>query len=228
MSSVPESGRRSRSRSAGSARTTSRSSPSAVDLLTARLREEILDGRRAGGERLREQALAEAHEVARHTVRAALRQLAAEGYVTIAPNAGARVTSLSREDITDLSATRELLELAAVERILALESGRMPQAVHQAAARFATSCRNNAAWPEVVREHALFHEALVAAAGSPRLTRAHAVLSVELTLFLVQARAEFPPEALAAEHLALIDALEQRGPAALLEHLAASRAALLG
>lgn len=215
-------------RSSSSSEGAATPSASAVELLAAELRTEILDGRRAGAERLREQELAGTHGVARHTVRAALRQLAAEGYVAIAPNAGARVTSLSREDIADLSATREVLEIAAVERVLAAGSGRLPDGVHRAAAHFAARCRDGAAWHEVVVAHAHFHEALVAAASSPRLTRAHTALSVELTLFLVQGRADFPPETLAVEHLALVDALEQRGSEALLEHLAASRAALLG
>lgn len=215
-------------RSGGSATTTPPTSASAVELLAGELRGKILDGRRAGDERLREQELAAAHGAARHTVRAALRQLAAEGYVRIAPNAGARVASLSHEAISDLHATRLLLELHAAERALDAGAGRLPASVHAAVADFATRCRGGAAWHELVVAHAGFHETLVAAAGSPRLARAHAALSVELTLFLVQGRAEFPPEALAAEHLELVTELERRGPEALREHLAASRAALLG
>ncbi len=212
---------------------------SAAATLAKALRARVLDGELAGGERLREQALADAHDVARHTVRAALRQLEAEGLVRIAPNAGARVASLAPTDIADLSATRTLLEVGAVRLALARHGGRLGPEAHAAAARFAAVCRahgerangepqgRSPRWGVVVLAHARFHEALVAAAGSPRLTRAHAALSNELALFLAQGRPHFSPAALAREHVALVAALEREGPAALEAHLAASASALL-
>lgn len=232
---------------------------SAAEVLAAALRGAILDGALAGGERLREQALAGEHDVARHTVRAALRLLEGEGLVVIAPNAGARVAALDPAGIADLSLTRTLLEVGAVR--LALARGPLPPSVHAAAARFAAVCRGEGAdvgphaphrpsgpagddadgaalgppqparepsWGAVVLEHARFHEALVAAAGSPRLTRAHAALSSELALFLVQGRPHYALASLAEDHLGLVTALERTGPGALEEHLAASAAALLG
>lgn len=201
----------------------------AAEKLATTLRAEILDGGRVGGERLREQALADDHEVARHTVRAALRRLEAEGLVRIRLNAGARVAGLDRAEIADLAATRTLLEVGAVRLALARGGGRLPPVTHAAAADFARLCRDAPPppWGAVVLAHAALHEALVAAAGSPRLARAHAALSSELALFLVQGRPHFTLEALAADHLALVAALEADGPSALEAHLAASAAALL-
>ena len=54
---------------------------STVDALAAALRPRILEGELAGGARLREQELSDDYGVARHTLRAALRALAAEGLV---------------------------------------------------------------------------------------------------------------------------------------------------
>lgn len=201
---------------------------SAVDALTAAVRASILDGSLPGGERLREQPLADAHDAARHTVRAALRQLAAEGLVTLVPNAGARVARLAPAEIADLAATRTLLEVGAVRLALERGGGRLPQEAHAAAERFAALCRSGPGWGAVVLAHAGLHEALVAAAGSPRLARAHAALSIELALFLVQGRPHFALEALAADHLALLAGIERDGPEALEAHLRASAAALLG
>lgn len=201
---------------------------SAVDVLAARVRAAILDGALAAGERLREQALADAHDAARHTVRAALRRLEGEGLVTLAPNAGARVASLSPAGIADLAATRALLEVGAVRLALARGHGRLPSTAHEAAERFAALCRSGPSWGAIVLAHATLHEALVGAADSPRLTRAHAALSNELALFLVQGRPHFTPEVLAADHLELLAALEREGPRALEAHLEASAAALLG
>jgi hypothetical protein len=73
-----------------------------------------------------------------------------------------------------------------------------------------------------VAEHDLLHRALVGAAGSGRIARAHASLSAELQLFLVQGRPAFPLEELAADHLALVAGLEREGLPALERHLAAS------
>ena len=228
---------------------------SAAETLAATLRGAILDGALPGGERLREQALADEHDAARHTVRAALRLLEGEGLVVIAPNAGARVASLDPAEIADLARTRTLLEVGAVR--LALARGPLPQSVHTAAGRFAAVCRGARAdagveqpprpphgsqgaeggrlaphrpsrWGAVVLEHARFHEALVAASGSPRLSRAHAALSSELALFLVQGRPHFSLEALACDHLELVAALDAEGPGALEQHLQESAAALLG
>ena len=69
---------------------------STVDAIAAALRTRILDGDLGAGERLRELELAEAYGVARHSLRAALRALAAEGLVVIEPNRGARVAALTR------------------------------------------------------------------------------------------------------------------------------------
>jgi DNA-binding GntR family transcriptional regulator len=202
----------------------------AADALATVLRGRILDGALPGGARLREQALAAEHDVARHTVRAALRALAADGLVRIEPNRGAGVTALSAADIADLHAARSVVERGAVELALARHGGRLPPAVHAAAGALVACCRAEPApaWREVVAAHGALHEALVAAANSPRLARAHAALAAELALFLVQGRPHFALETLATEHLQLVAGLERDGPRALSAHLEASASTLLG
>ena len=61
-----------------------------------KIREEILSGVYQDGEELREVTLGEKLGVSRTPVREALRQLELEGLVTIVPNTGAYVTSISR------------------------------------------------------------------------------------------------------------------------------------
>ena len=87
--------------------------PSTAQLLAADLRREILDGSPAAGERLRERELVERYGVARHTLRAALRQLAGEGLVRIEPHRGATVARLGPEDVRWLYELRAALELEA-------------------------------------------------------------------------------------------------------------------
>ena len=97
-----------------------------VETVTDALRREILDGERTGGERLVEQELTARYGVARHTLRAALRQLAAEGLVRIEPNRGARVARLGAEDIIELYELRTALEVEAARLALERHRGRLP------------------------------------------------------------------------------------------------------
>ncbi|MCW3038561.1 MAG: GntR family transcriptional regulator [Solirubrobacterales bacterium] len=201
-----------------------------VDALADALRERILDGELPGGTRLREQELTDAYGVARHSVRAALRSLAARGLVTIEPHRGAHVTLLADEDVAGLYVLRGILEVGAARIALERAGGRLPGAVHECAQAFATLCcaREEPAWSAVVVAHNALHEAIVAASDVPRLVTAHAALSAELQLFLVQGRPHYTLRRLAADHVGLVLALERDGPQALEEHIRLSTDALLG
>lgn len=79
--------------------------------------------------------------MARHSLRSALRALQGEGIVQIEPNRGARVKSLSPEDVRGLSELRIALELEAARMALERDGGRLPASVHGAADRLASLCR---------------------------------------------------------------------------------------
>lgn len=79
-------------------------------LVVDKLRERILSGTVAGGERLVEGRLSEELGVSRMPVREALRQLASEGIVTIEPRRGATVTQFSEEQVRELVEVRATLE----------------------------------------------------------------------------------------------------------------------
>lgn len=74
------------------------------------LRESIITGGILPGERLREIALAERFGHSRVPVREALRELAADGYVELRPNAGARVAEPPQADVGVLFDLRIVLE----------------------------------------------------------------------------------------------------------------------
>lgn len=202
---------------------------STVGALADALRTRILDGELAGGTRLREQELTRAYGVARHSVRAALRDLAAVGLVTLEPHRGAHVRLLTAPDVEGLHVLRALLEVGAARLALERGDGRLPRPVHEAAQAFATLCcaREAPAWSTVVVAHNALHEAIVAASGVPRLVSAHAALSAELQLFLVQGRPQYTLRRLAADHVGLVVALEREGPQVLDEHIRESTDALL-
>jgi DNA-binding GntR family transcriptional regulator len=80
------------------------------------LREAILSGAFSPGEWLRQESLAEAIGVSRIPVRTALLQLESEGMITFHPHRGARVRTLSPEQIDEIYRLRTLLETYALTR----------------------------------------------------------------------------------------------------------------
>jgi DNA-binding GntR family transcriptional regulator len=79
-------------------------------LVARRLREAIVGGRYAPGERLRQEEIASEMGISRVPVREALRQLETEGLVTLAPHAGATVAQLDPRDLDEIYAIRIALE----------------------------------------------------------------------------------------------------------------------
>ena len=75
-----------------------------------KLREQIIRGEIPEGAQLRQDVIATQYHVSRIPVREALRQLDAEGLITIVPNRGAIVPELSPEDGGELFSIRALLE----------------------------------------------------------------------------------------------------------------------
>jgi DNA-binding GntR family transcriptional regulator len=203
-------------------------SGSTVDALAAALRREILDGARPAGERLVERDLGERFGAARHSLRAALRTLAAEGLVRLEPNRGARVARLDADDVRWLYELRTALELEAAHLALERHDGTLPRDVHAALAVLRSACAaEEPAWSDANDAHLALHAAIVAASGSPRIVAAHTALAGEMRLFLLQVQPHYTLASLAAEHDVLVDGLERTGPSVLREHLRAAAAALL-
>ncbi|MFA0887965.1 MAG: GntR family transcriptional regulator [Synergistales bacterium] len=135
------------------------------------LRQAILDGSIAPGERLVESELAETLNVSRMPVREAIRKLETEGLVEHQPRRGAVVKTFSEEDILEIYTLREAMEaLAAVqavrratqEEILNLEKAmneidRLCDLGNEADAR------------EVFEANRIFSEGVIAACHMPRL-----------------------------------------------------------
>jgi len=191
--------------------------PSVVDELADALRSRIVAGELTPGARLREEELAEAYTVSRHTLRAALRSLVADGLVEIVPNRGASVARLGSGELVPLFELRAALELEACRLALARNGGRLPPPVHEALALLIGVCRaREPRWDEVAAAHAAFHEAIVRAAVSPRIEDAYTRLATELELFLAQLRPVWPLRRMIDHHRRLVRDLESTGD---VEHL---------
>lgn len=84
------------------------------DVVFNTLREAILKGDFAPGERLMEKQLAERLGVSRTPIREAIRKLELEGLVVMVPRKGAEVASITGKDISDVLEVRATLEALAV------------------------------------------------------------------------------------------------------------------
>jgi DNA-binding GntR family transcriptional regulator len=80
------------------------------------LREAIVDGVYAPGQRLRQQELAKNYGCSVIPIREALHQLAAEGFVVLDPQRGARVTTFNGRMLEEIFEVRMALERIAVQR----------------------------------------------------------------------------------------------------------------
>lgn len=172
----------------------------------------IASGRLAPGQRLVEAQLQAEHGAGRSTVREALRQLAAQGLVSVEANRGASVRRLSRSEVKDLFAIRERLEglgasLAALrvrdasapKRELAQLDALVTRMGHLLAAPDAM------AWGHMNRE---FHSRLLQLSGNTELQRL--VEQLSLPIFQQQFRGFLQPQAQHAshqQHLAIVQAV---------------------
>lgn len=86
------------------------SGPAGVAALAAQIKQQIMQGVLAPGQRLVEADLSRETGASRAKVREALRVLSVEGIVAIEPFRGATVRKLSREEVLEIGRAREALE----------------------------------------------------------------------------------------------------------------------
>ncbi|MDR7529046.1 MAG: GntR family transcriptional regulator [Armatimonadota bacterium] len=181
----------------------------ARDLVFRRLREAILSGRLAPGQRLRERELEVMLGVSRTPIREALRRLEREGLVTTVPYRGPVVTLPTVEDARELYEARAALEGQAV----ALFTRR---ATPDAAARlrgFIADAERALARGQisgVLAANNAFHDELAAGCGNRLLASLIANLRDRIVLLRVQSlSAPGRPRRSVAEHRAIVRCIER-------------------
>ncbi len=157
--------------------------PSLVEMATRRLREEILAGRLAPGERLIEDQIRRRFSISRAPLREALRLLTQQGLVEHLPRRGASVTQWSDTDIAQLFAIRAVLERHAVTSAFPLPDGVRAHRVALVEERLEQMRAADAADDQLGKDdaHRAFHAAIVGLAGNRQLD-----LAVEPILLKLQ------------------------------------------
>jgi DNA-binding GntR family transcriptional regulator len=169
------------------------------------LRGHILSGRYPGGTRLNPAEITEALGVSRTPVREAIRQLDAEGFVTIRPHRGTVVTSFTPEDVLELFEMRAALEGLQVRLAVPFLGDEDLEDLERLKARMDRVREDPKLWSE--RHHA-FHEYLGRRSNRPRLSAqiSHLRAAVQpylLLYFSVYGLVEMP----GFEHQTIIDAV---------------------
>ncbi len=150
----------------GSGPLTRSASAVAIELIRAA----VIDGRLEPGQRLKEEELARELGISRTPVREALLVLQTEGLLESAPNRGATVRTFEADDLDDLYQLRAVLEGFAARRAAARITDAELALLSESNERF-VRLRDAGEIADLVRENVRFHDAILAAAGSERLTQ---------------------------------------------------------
>jgi DNA-binding GntR family transcriptional regulator len=186
------------------------------DLLAERLagwiRDEIVSGRMSPGERLVEQALAKRCNVSRVPLREALRIVASEGLLSLAPHRGAVVAQLSEDELSELFELRMALEgfaAATVARLRPVPDLSALRQMNETMEGF-VQLQDYDSYHGVA---ASFHAALVAAAGNHLLIETYDRVKIRFRRYqaVLSKIPELPPQSV-AEHYAILDAMARGDP----------------
>lgn len=197
---------------------------STVEHIADELRGAVMSGRLEPGEQLGEADLAAHFEVSRGPLREAMQRLVSEGILHAITNRGVFVSELTLDDVRDVYRTRSVIERGALEIVIA-EGRREETAAElaQVVERMRTAAAKGDG-PAVSDADQHFHEVLVEASHSPRLTRAMRTLIVETRMCLGELRTTYTDLATQVEdhdalRLAILEATPARAKAALQAHL---------
>lgn len=145
-----------------------------TDLAVERIRAAIVEGGLAFGEQLSEAALAVNFGISKTPVREALLRLKMDGLVDIQPQRGTFVFTLDADEVTELTAFREIIETQALALAMRRDRAGLVAALR---ANLARMPKGRSFDPR--RVHALdteFHEALVDACGNRHLIAAYGLV----------------------------------------------------
>jgi DNA-binding GntR family transcriptional regulator len=135
------------------------------------LREAILSGQLPPGFTLGEQSLGRQLGISRTPIREALLLLQGEGLVETPPNRPAAVRSFTAADLREMHSLRAVLEGYAARTAAARLTDADIVLLEESVERYGRLRREDEGLPRLVEENFAFHNTIVQAAGSDRLTQ---------------------------------------------------------
>ena len=152
------------------------------------LRDQILVGQLAPGQKLNENDLASKLDISRPPLREAFRILENELLVISIPRKGSYVSDVSIEDLQDLYQAREMIERYAIDILKLRNITELPEVelAAEATSRLSTPSSDDAeAMLRYARAFADYHIRLVESAGNARLLQFYRGLSSNLTRYKI-------------------------------------------
>jgi GntR family transcriptional regulator, carbon starvation induced regulator len=189
---------------------------SQIEAAYRQLREDIIGGRHAPGERLRVEHLKDQYHVGAGTLREALALLVSDSLVVSQSQRGFRVAPMSLADIEDLTRTRTIMECAAFRDSMQVGDdeweARVVSAYHKlsrAEERLATDAAN--VFDEWEERNRAFHDALTSASPSVWIKRFRVILYQQARRYrrLSAVSATVPPN-VHEEHRQIFEAAMKR------------------
>jgi len=180
-----------------------------VELVSRRLRDAILNGELAPGQKILEEQICTEFGVSRAPIREALRLLAQQGLVEHLPRRGSRVAEWSSHDIRQLFELRGVLERYAIDTALPLEDPATQLRPVRDALEAMRTARDDLERDDA---HRLFHAAVVDLAGNRQLNATIEPILLKLQLPMAmnlreEARHQHASDGM-ERHQAILSALE--------------------
>ena len=184
-----------------------------AQLIADQLRELIVQGAFSPGQQVNESALASQLSTSRGPLREALQRLCQEGILVSKRNRGVFVLELSTQDVKEIYAVREAVELAAANTLLDSDSEQVADTCRELKGIIRNMAKQVAAsdWQAIARLDMQFHTAFVSGTGNTRLIRIYETLAAESRMCILSLEVAYPRiDVLVQEHQQILEFLEAR------------------
>jgi DNA-binding GntR family transcriptional regulator len=188
-----------------------------AQLIADHLREQIIQGIFRPGQQINESVLAGQLSTSRGPVREALQRLTQEGLLVSLRNRGVFVKELTTDDIREIYAVREAIELSSAKMLLAAGPERI-NLTSQSLKQSLTDMEKQVTlsdWQAIARLDMQFHTSFVEGTGNSRLIRIYDTLAAESRMCILSwwatcnLQASYSrPDALVQEHQNILDLLQ--------------------
>ncbi|WP_416417783.1 GntR family transcriptional regulator [Paenarthrobacter aromaticivorans] len=184
-----------------------------AQLIADQLRELIVQGAFSPGQQVNESALASQLSTSRGPLREALQRLCQEGILVSKRNRGVFVLELSTQDVKEIYAVREAVELAAANTLLDSDPEQVADTCRELKGIIRNMAKQVAAsdWQAIARLDMQFHTAFVSGTGNTRLIRIYETLAAESRMCILSLEVAYPRiDVLVQEHQQILELLEAR------------------
>jgi DNA-binding GntR family transcriptional regulator len=154
--------------------------------VTQVLRQAILTSQLAPGQRLVERELIDRLGVSRTTIREAIRELTTEGLVTVVPQRGAVVATVTPNEAADLYAARSAIESLMIQRFIERATDTQAQELWDQLKHYRRAIEEAAPISDMLNAKDLFYDKLTEGADSSVLSNLLTSLHARISLLRVK------------------------------------------